>query len=136
MPPVSSKKQYDAALTAVQRELAMLRDRGRCQWCRKPGASDMSHIYGKGAHPALKHELDNVLMMHSACHHAGWHADWPASLAWFEKHFPRRFARLAERIHAARGERSVPVDFYKDKLAAMRDELGKKKQEQQQGVKR
>ena len=125
----AKKKRLDLALTKVQRELVFMRDRGVCQWCGKPGADQLSHVYGKKAHPALKHEVDNALAMHGKCHLQGWHEDWRKSMFWFEKKWDVRAEILRAMIDAARGELSVPVSDYEEKLAAMRKTCERKRAE-------
>lgn len=79
----SEKQEEREDLDTLLRQAALLRDSFTCRRC---GASprartnvspkavilQAAHIYGKGAHPAMRYTLDNVLILCKGCHF-WWH---------------------------------------------------------------
>jgi hypothetical protein len=57
----------------------------------------ISHIYSKGAHQALRYDPINTLPMCGGCHKFKWHED-PCHWEWFEKAYPDRYVYLKEAI--------------------------------------
>lgn len=66
--------------------------------CRFP--LEVSHIFGKKAHPRLRWEKDNLLMLCSMCHI--WAHQKPAEAwEWFTEKYPVRSVRLEEKRRMA-----------------------------------
>lgn len=100
---VGRKGRVYQALDALLRQAVLARDGYLCRKCGLParpgrgGALQAAHIKGKGAHPALRYELDNVIALHATpCHLYWWHgADPLAVTAWAREHLG---AVLLERL--------------------------------------
>jgi len=97
----SSKRVVSNKKTATLREEIVRRDNSTCQWCGKrlEGRNcHMSHVYGKGAHPALKHDPLNVKILCYHCHMQKWHKDPIVARDWFKNKFPERYEYLREKV--------------------------------------
>ncbi|MCP3684602.1 MAG: HNH endonuclease [bacterium] len=40
----------------------------RCQWCGKPGQTDVHHLQRRGSHPELKTVSSNLMDLCRSCH--------------------------------------------------------------------
>ena len=76
----TSKRKADTrALDQLCRDLVLARDGHRCRKCGKEaspgrgGALQSAHILPKGQYPALRWELDNLLVLCYRCHLHWWH---------------------------------------------------------------
>jgi len=73
------------------------RDGDRCQLCGGgpdfDHALEAAHVYSRGAHPALKYEVDNGLQLGRSCHRRA-HLHEQRFHAWFARLWPDRAARL------------------------------------------
>lgn len=48
-----------------------------------------SHIYSKGAHPAMRYDLDNVKALCYKCHIEWWHKEPMEAKDWLEQVLPK-----------------------------------------------
>lgn len=76
---------------------AMVRERagGHCERTGRAG-TDAHHVFTKGAHPRLRYDLDNGILLTRAEHRRA-HRSMKAFRAWFAKVFPETWARLEEK---------------------------------------
>jgi 5-methylcytosine-specific restriction endonuclease McrA len=106
------------SLDALLRDIVLYRDGHRCRKCglgKRPGRGgglQAAHIIPKGAHPALRYHLDNVILLHAyPCHLGWWHKDPVAAVAWARSvlgnaHIDR--LELLARIHGrSKGDRAA-----------------------------
>jgi len=80
-------------LDDVCRDIIRIRDDWTCQRCdsylkSKPKGAHPAHIFSKGAHPNLRHDLLNILLLCWVCHR--WWHDESEGKVWFAKKFPVR----------------------------------------------
>lgn len=74
MKQVSDKQaEYNRWLEAVARPYLIERDGNKCSCCTRPALEgeklDIEHTLGKGSHPELKRDLNNLtLMCRIPCH--------------------------------------------------------------------
>lgn len=99
----SKRRPTVKQLDALCRQVVMARDRNQCQLVRAGmgacgGHLQACHIYGKGAHPALRFDPENVI---AGCwrHHApqspaSWHSNPMVYVDWFRAEYPERAKRL------------------------------------------
>jgi 5-methylcytosine-specific restriction endonuclease McrA len=82
-------------LDRLLRQAVLLRDGFQCRrcganrWSRPQPALQAAHIKPKGAYPALRYELKNVLCLCAKCHVYGkgaWHKDPTAAADWARQH--------------------------------------------------
>jgi len=70
-----SKKQieYEQWLEKVARPAVIARDGNSCRCCFRDAYEgeklDLDHIIGKGAHPELKRDINNLQLLDRICHH-------------------------------------------------------------------
>lgn len=70
------------------------RAEGRCECpCRQPGTLDAHHVFGKKAHPKLRHELDNGIALLRPCHRWA-HRQRDLFRQWFRERRPAAYAHL------------------------------------------
>lgn len=88
--PVSSRRRAEMVIEARTRALVLERDGHRCRRCGATGPRlDAAHVLPKGAWPALRFELDNLLCLCSWCHTDGpsaWHRRPKRAIAWATEH--------------------------------------------------
>lgn len=65
--------EYQTWKETVARPYLIERDGNNCSCCKRPAATneklDIEHTLGKGSHPELKRNLDNLTLMDRICHH-------------------------------------------------------------------
>jgi 5-methylcytosine-specific restriction endonuclease McrA len=85
-------------LDALVRAIVVLRDGQRCRRCGNVTGLQASHVYGKGAHPSLRWDPDNVKLLCVRCHLYWWHRDTATAMRWWEGTVA---ADVAERLRRA-----------------------------------
>jgi 5-methylcytosine-specific restriction endonuclease McrA len=104
-------KVMSEELDRLTKELVHRRDRGECLWCRDLGQATIgvlhaAHIRGKGAHPSMRWEPDNVITLCEHCHMTGpeaFHApDTRPAQEWLRRYFGDLYLNRLDLLCAAR----------------------------------
>lgn len=123
--PKSPVQELDALL----RQVVLARDGFRCQWCERNarpgrgGGLEVAHVLPKGAYPALRHDLENVVLLCHRCHHYRWHRNPVAAWEWITElrgeEWLRRLRLWARtRHHVDRGAVRLYLEAELEKLNA------------------
>jgi 5-methylcytosine-specific restriction endonuclease McrA len=83
-------KEADAWVKAI----VIGRQGPECLKCNRRVDLQAAHILGKGANPAMRYELENVIGLCLRCHIFWGHKDPIAFTDWVEQMFPGRIAKL------------------------------------------
>lgn len=86
-------EEADAWVKAIVLE----RQGPECLKCKKVKPLQGAHILGKGANPALRYDLENVIGLCVKCHLFWCHRDPIGFSEWVEEIFPGRLQRLREK---------------------------------------
>lgn len=82
------------------RAIIMNRQGVHCLKCNDVKPLHAAHILSKGAHPGLRHDLENVIGLCMKCHIFWSHRDPVGFTDWIEENFPGRISRLkASSLH-------------------------------------
>jgi len=93
---VSAHQSLVKDADAWVRSIVFGRQGPKCLKCNEVKPLSASHILGKGANPALRYDLDNVIGLCVKCHIFWCHRDPVGFTDWIEEIFPGRLARLRE----------------------------------------
>lgn len=96
-----SPKNVNAELDGLVRQIILVRDGFRCVWCLKDAQGrggkkvvlQAAHVLPKGAYPALRHELLNVITLCWRCHMIRWHRNPADAWAWFVKKYGEAYVQ-------------------------------------------
>jgi len=117
-----------ARLDALVKQLVIRRDGATCRHCGKPpghgrmGALHAAHIRSKGAQPALRFRLENVILLCGRCHVYWWHGTDPGPVwEWARQELG---VELLCRLDALAGQRHAKLDLALEE-AWLRAELAK-----------
>lgn len=86
-PGVKARRATVKELDELVREILYHRDDSSCRKCGSSSRRlNVSHVYPKGSHPWLRHDLDNVKLLCAApCHLTWWHGHPEEAFKWWEK---------------------------------------------------
>ena len=96
-------------LDALLRQVVLERDGHRCRKCGagklpgRAGGLQAAHIKPKGAHPAMRYVVDNVLTLCAKDHLFWWHKDPTAAVAWAAQHLGQEHLDKLDMIARTRG---------------------------------
>lgn len=96
------------------RQIVLLRDQFACRWCGKGivGGTrpvlQVHHIRTKGAHPALRWELENLILVCKGCHMFKIHGrDSEVAAEWYREHLGQaHLDRLSFLAKVRKGQRT------------------------------
>lgn len=93
---VSAKRPRVVTADSRWSAAVMKRDRRTCQLCGRL-STDAHHVYGKKAHPKLRHVLDNGIAL-CRLNHDMWHSLPDSHKTWFSNTYPARWRRLGKAV--------------------------------------
>ena len=93
-------------LDQIVNKIVDKRDGGKCVRCLSTSKLQHAHILGKAAHPAMRHESLNVMLLCESCHlwaSDAWHSTDPGpAQAWYRDHFGHEFDNYLRTLAKAR----------------------------------
>ena len=108
-------------------QTVILRDGFRCRRCERGPQSRIdksrgvvlqaAHIYGKGAHPAMRYDLRNVICLCKGCHFRWWHktgheaAPTNEVREWCEQNLGIEHMEMLDLIAQSTKGKGKPLDF-------------------------
>ena len=83
---VSTRHKSVRAVDKLFRNV-LLSERGSvCEWCKREGQVQVSHILNKGSYPRSRFHRQNVLLLCMRCHLFKWHRDPLAANKWLAEY--------------------------------------------------
>lgn len=107
-------KSEEEVLDDLCRQIVMIRDGFSCRWCgtgmrgTKRVVLQVHHIRTKGAHPALRWEIDNLLLLCKGCHMFKAHGrDSEAAAEWYRENLGQEHLdRLSLLVKVRKGQKT------------------------------
>ena len=93
----SPRKRLTDRLDKLCREIVLIRDENKCQWCGRyveKTNAHCSHVIPKSKGNALRWDLINLKLLCFHCHINVWHKSPILAMDWLQSFFPARYVYL------------------------------------------